>query len=90
MLMKFVKYHALGNDYIVIRPESFPGALSPDAMRLICHRHYGIGSDGILYGPLLEKDTRFPNRTNVQFMKVLNRENIQEEMMSFSIPDGGR
>jgi diaminopimelate epimerase len=32
------------------------------------------------WGPLVEKDARFPNRTNVQFMKVLDRANIQIEI----------
>ncbi len=50
--MKYRKYHALGNDYIVLHPATFSVALSPDIVRLICHRNYGIGSDGILYGPL--------------------------------------
>jgi diaminopimelate epimerase len=31
-------------------------------------------------GPLIEKDSRFPNRTNVQFMKVLDRSHIQIEI----------
>ena len=31
-------------------------------------------------GPLIEKDPRFPKRTNVQFMKVLDRSNIQIEI----------
>jgi diaminopimelate epimerase len=31
-------------------------------------------------GPLIEKDPRFPNRTNVQFMKVLDRSHIQIEI----------
>jgi diaminopimelate epimerase len=31
-------------------------------------------------GPLIEKDPRFPNRTNVQFMKVLDRSQIQIEI----------
>ena len=31
-------------------------------------------------GPLIEKDPRFPNRINVQFMKVLDRSNIQIEI----------
>ncbi|OPY13290.1 MAG: Diaminopimelate epimerase [Syntrophus sp. PtaU1.Bin005] len=50
--MKYLKYHALGNDYIVLRPEAFEGELSGDIVRLICHRNYGVGSDGILYGPV--------------------------------------
>ncbi len=55
----FHKYHALGNDYIVIDPQKAKIDLSPDAIRLICHRNFGIGSDGILYGPIFEGgDTR--------------------------------
>ena len=50
----FYKYHALGNDYIVIDPQKTRIDLSPDAIRLICHRNYGVGSDGILFGPILD------------------------------------
>jgi len=50
--MKFSKYHSLGNDYIVIRPGDLPAVPGPDVIRLVCHRNYGIGSDGILLGPL--------------------------------------
>ena len=48
----FHKYHALGNDYIVIAPDACGGELTADVIELICHRNFGIGSDGILYGPL--------------------------------------
>ena len=48
----FYKYHALGNDYIVIDPQKTKVNLSEENIRLICHRNFGIGSDGILYGPL--------------------------------------
>jgi len=50
--MKYSKYHGLGNDYIVLRPDAFTFELTEDAIRRICHRNYGIGSDGILLGPL--------------------------------------
>jgi len=50
--MKYSKYHALGNDYIVIRPEAFENEPAPEVIRLICHRNFGVGSDGILLGPL--------------------------------------
>jgi diaminopimelate epimerase len=54
--MKFAKYHALGNDYIVIRPEDLRSEITRDIVRdivrVICHRNYGIGSDGLLVGPL--------------------------------------
>src|SRR5262249_46668992 len=47
-------YHALGNDYLVMDPADFPGWEAPtaDQTRVICHRNFGVGSDGILWGPL--------------------------------------
>ncbi len=36
--------------------------------------------DAQRWGPIIEVDPRFPNRTNVQFMKVLDRKNIQIEI----------
>lgn len=44
----FVKSHALGNDYIVLNPEALTFPLTPKAIQLLCDRHMGIGSDGIL------------------------------------------
>ena len=49
--MKYCKYHALGNDYIVLDPVDVGQNLNLDQIRLICHRNYGVGSDGILFGP---------------------------------------
>lgn len=51
-MLQYHKYHALGNDYIVLNPEEIPFALTPERIRLICDRHFGVGSDGILLGPL--------------------------------------
>ncbi len=50
--MAFTKYHALGNDYIVIDPKDLSAPLTTDQVKLICHRNFGVGSDGILLGPL--------------------------------------
>jgi diaminopimelate epimerase len=50
--MKFFKYHALGNDYIVIDPAGAEAELTQPKIVRICHRHYGVGSDGILFGPV--------------------------------------
>jgi len=59
--MRFYKYHALGNDYIVLDPADFPTWKAPgrDTIRVICHRNYGVGSDGILWGPLPTKKADF-------------------------------
>jgi diaminopimelate epimerase len=56
MIMDFHKYHALGNDYIVIDPRETQIELTPDAIRMICDRNRGVGSDGILFGPIVEND----------------------------------
>jgi diaminopimelate epimerase len=58
--MKFYKYHALGNDYIVIHPDDLDGlVLDEEKIIRICHRNYGVGSDGILLGPLPSSDCDF-------------------------------
>lgn len=46
------KYHGLGNDYFVLDPKDEPIFPSREGIQKICHRNYGLGSDGILYGPL--------------------------------------
>jgi len=50
--MHFSKYHALGNDYLILDPKYWPAEFSRDKVIRICHRNFGIGSDGILWGPL--------------------------------------
>ncbi len=44
----FVKGHGLGNDYLIVDPTTLSFRLSPAAVRAICDRHTGVGSDGIL------------------------------------------
>ncbi|MFW5803172.1 MAG: diaminopimelate epimerase [Verrucomicrobiota bacterium] len=59
--MQFRKYHGLGNDYLVIEPETVEATLSEAAIRDICDRHCGVGSDGILFGPLPDTPEAFPD-----------------------------
>jgi diaminopimelate epimerase len=44
--LRFHKYQALGNDYLVL--EADPERLTPELVRRVCDRHYGVGSDGVL------------------------------------------
>jgi len=44
----FAKGHGLGNDYVVLEEERLGFPLTPERVRLLCHRHLGLGSDGIL------------------------------------------
>lgn len=48
------RYHGLGNDYIVYDPNKNGLELNHERTKLICHRNFGVGSDGILFGPILE------------------------------------
>jgi diaminopimelate epimerase len=58
MQFAFSKYHALGNDYIVIDPKHLPAPLTTEQVKTICHRNFGVGSDGILLGPLPADNAR--------------------------------
>lgn len=49
--LPFTKFHALGNDYLVLDPLHHPERPEPEFIRRVCHRNFGLGSDGILYGP---------------------------------------
>ncbi|MEZ0096352.1 diaminopimelate epimerase [Streptacidiphilus sp. EB129] len=49
---EFAKYHALGNDYLLIDPNDSEIAPNGESARLLCDRHFGIGADGVLFGPM--------------------------------------
>ncbi len=46
--MRFEKWQALGNDYLIVEAEGLPWQLSPGRVRRLCDPHFGIGSDGVL------------------------------------------
>ncbi|MGB7921940.1 MAG: diaminopimelate epimerase [Pyrinomonadaceae bacterium] len=46
--MRFIKFHGLGNDYIVFEEEQLGGVEQLNEFaRRVCDRHYGAGADGI-------------------------------------------
>ena len=42
------KSHGLGNDYLVADPAELPFVVTPERVRLLCDRHVGVGSDGLM------------------------------------------
>src|SRR5687768_9744811 len=46
--MRFEKWQALGNDYIIVERDELPFELTPERVRRICAPHFGVHSDGIL------------------------------------------
>lgn len=55
MILKFTKMHGAGNDFVVLDGVRQSVALSPEQIRLIADRHFGIGCDQLL---LVEKTQR--------------------------------
>ena len=56
------KYTGLGNDYLIYDPNKSGQGLTNAHIQLVCNRNFGLGSDGILVGPLFE-DGRICVRT---------------------------
>ncbi len=47
--MKFTKFHALGNDFLIVDSDEVAILEEPgDLARRLCERHTGVGADGIL------------------------------------------
>lgn len=49
-----LKYHHLGNDYLVYDVRKNSRKLDARAVRMICTRNFGLGARGILAGPVME------------------------------------
>ena len=47
-MLRFVKYHGVGNDFILIDGMSSQAAISPTQAIRLCDRHFGIGADGVI------------------------------------------
>lgn len=76
--MEFVKMHGLGNDFIIVRVSSFEEAekIKPYAKSL-CHRHFGIGADGLV---AIGRD----EKADV-FMRIFNADGSEAEMCGNAI-----
>lgn len=67
----FFKGNALGNDYLAVDGDALPFDLSPVAVRLLCDRHAGVGSDGVL--------ARVPSRTADVGLRIFNPDGGEAE-----------
>ena len=70
--MNFEKYHALGNDYLVYDPNDKDISFSESEIIRICHRNFGLGSDGILVGPTKSQKADFK-------LQILNPDGSEAE-----------
>lgn len=48
MSMRFEKWQALGNDYLIVERDELPFELTPGRIRRLCEGHFGVFADGVL------------------------------------------
>jgi diaminopimelate epimerase len=46
--VRFEKWQALGNDYLIVEVDELPWDLSAARVRWLCDPHFGVGADGVL------------------------------------------
>jgi diaminopimelate epimerase len=46
--VKFEKWQALGNDYLILEQEQLPWELTATRVEWLCDQHFGVGADGVL------------------------------------------
>ena len=77
-MLRFSKYHGLGNDFVIVDLRSFrnlsPSPEDPAIVQAVCDRNYGVGADGVL--------ALLPPKTGgaVAAMRVLNADGGEAEM----------
>jgi diaminopimelate epimerase len=72
--LRFEKWNALGNDYVIVEQDELPWELTPARIRILCAPHSGIGSDGIL---LLSKSDQ---RGFVAKLRIFNPDGSEAEL----------
>lgn len=72
--MKFDKWQALGNDYIILEEGNLPWELTPERVKKLCAPHFGCDADGIL---LLSRpsDPKFVSR-----LRIFNPDGSEAEL----------
>ncbi len=72
--MKFEKWTALGNDYLIVEAAALPWELNPERIKRICDRPFGVGADGILL--LLPVE----DPAHVAELRIFNRDGSEAEL----------
>jgi diaminopimelate epimerase len=72
--VKFEKWQALGNDYLILEAEWLPWALTAARAQRLCDPHFGIGSDGVL---LL---SRSEDPAHVAELRIFNPDGSEAEL----------
>jgi len=73
-MISFVKYHGLGNDFILVDNRQQPEPIiTPEQAILWCDRHFGIGADGVIFA--------LPGQAGTDYtMRIFNSDGSEPEM----------
>jgi diaminopimelate epimerase len=72
--MRFEKWQALGNDYLILEREQLAFELTPARVRRLCEGHFGIHADGVL---LLEAPA---DPAHVADLRIFNPDGSEAEL----------
>jgi diaminopimelate epimerase len=72
--VRFEKWQALANDYVIVEAGEWPADPAPDLVRALCDRHSGVGADGVLVlGPAAEP-------AHVATLRIFNADGSEAEL----------
>jgi diaminopimelate epimerase len=74
MTMRFEKWQALGNDYLIIEQRELPFELTGGRVRRLCQGHFGIFADGVL---LISEPS---DAENVADLRIFNPDGSEAEL----------
>jgi diaminopimelate epimerase len=74
MSVRFEKWQALGNDYLILERDELPFELTPGRVRRLCDTHVGVGADGVL---LLSPPA---NTEHVASLRIFNPDGSEAEL----------
>jgi diaminopimelate epimerase len=72
--MRFEKWQALGNDYLIVEHDELPFALTPARVRKLCEGHFGVSADGVL------ELSRPRDPANVADLRIFNPDGSEAEL----------
>jgi len=72
--MRFEKWQALGNDYMIVEQEDLPFALTPARVRRLCEGHFGVHADGVL------EISRPQDPAHVADLRIFNPDGSEAEL----------
>src|SRR6202011_659335 len=73
-LVRFEKWQALGNDYLIIERDELPFELTPARVRRLCEGHFGVFADGVL---MLSPPA---DAANVADLRIFNPDGSEAEL----------